>query len=85
MGDDIGTSMDFAFSVIWWILCRFINFFMGIFRMITTGNIQQMATSLVLFIILCIGAKFQNKIPMPVNTIIVIAPFWYICDIGGRK
>ena len=85
MGDDIGASMGFAFSVMWWLLSKVINFFRGIFRMVITGNIQQLATTLVLLIILFIGAKFQHRVPMPVNVIIVIAPFWYICDVGGRS
>lgn len=85
MSEDIGTSIGFVSSVVWWLLSQVINLFKGILKIVTTGNIQYIATTLVLFIILFIGAKLQHKIPMPVNVIIVIAPFWYICNIGGRK
>ena len=70
---------------IWWVFHQIINFFVGIIRLITGRNLQQITTFFILLIVFFIGAKFQYKIPMLINLIIVITPFAYVCHIGSDK
>lgn len=70
---------------IFWIFNKIINFFVGIIRLITGRNMQQIATFFILIIIFFIGAKFQHEIPMLINLIIVIAPFAYVCHVGSDR